>query len=76
MRKSLLAFVLFGCLPALPASSQVPSAHGRINVAQYSVTVDQPAYAGEPIWVHTKPIGKVHYPFRTGIGDLAAIGWN
>jgi hypothetical protein len=37
---------------------------------QYAVTVDQPAHAGEPIWIHTTPQGKIHYPFRTGIGDL------
>lgn len=70
MRKPLLAFFLLGFLAASPASSQVSSAHARIKVVQHSVTVDQPAYAGEPIWIHTEPTGKVHYPFRTGIGDF------
>lgn len=52
------------------AFSQVSSKTGRITVVQYTVTVDQPAYVGEPIWIHTTPQGKIHYPFRTGIGDL------
>lgn len=67
MRRCLLAFVLLWCLPG---STQVSPAAARINVIQYSVTVDQPAYVGEPIWIHTEPLAKVHYPFRTGIGDF------
>src|SRR5579872_4443497 len=67
MRRCLLAFVLLWCLPG---SSQVSPAAARIDVVQYSVTVDQPAYVGEPIWIHTEPLAKVHYPFRTGIGDF------
>jgi hypothetical protein len=64
MRAVLLVFIL-SCF--LPASSQ--GRLGRITVIPYSVTVDQPAYVGEPIWLHTAPLGKIHYPFRTGIGD-------
>lgn len=65
MRAFLLVFILF-CF--LPASSQ--GRLGSIRVIPYSVTVDQPAYVGEPIWVHTEPTGRIHYPFRTAIGDF------
>ena len=67
MGRCSLAFVLFWCLPGL---SQVSPAAARVDVIQYFVTVDQPAYAGEPIWIHTEPSARVHYPFRTGIGDF------
>jgi hypothetical protein len=65
MRAFLLVFILF-CF--LPGSSQ--GRLGSIPVIPYSVTVDQPAYVGEPIWVHTEPTGKIHYPFRTATGDF------
>lgn len=65
MRIFLLVFILFHFLPALSQGHP-----GRITVIPYSVTIDQPAYVGEPIWVHTEPSGKIHYPFRTGIGDI------
>jgi hypothetical protein len=41
-----------------------------MEVIEHSITVDQPAYTGEPIWVHIQPAGKIHYPFRTGIADI------
>lgn len=65
MRICLLVFILF-CF--LRASSQ--GHPGRITVIPYSVTIDQPAYVGEPIWIHIEPRGKIHYPFRTAIGDI------
>lgn len=65
MRIFLLVFILFRFLPALSQGHA-----GRITVIPYSATIDQPAYVGEPIWVHTEPTGKIDYPFRTAIGDV------
>jgi hypothetical protein len=65
MRAFSLVFILFCFLPAWSQGRL-----GSITVIPYSVTVDQPAYVGEPIWVHAEPTGKIHYPFRTAIGDF------
>jgi len=64
------ATVLLISLCFLNASAQPSSGGGGIPVVRYAVRVDQPAYAGEPIWVYTEPNGRINYPFRTGIGDF------
>jgi hypothetical protein len=71
MRAYLLVSIL---LSYLPASSQ--GRFGRIAVIRYSATVDQPAYVGEPIWVHTEPSGKIRIHSRQESEISAAIDWN
>ena len=74
-----LAIVL--AATAIIGIAQVPHAPTQSDVLKsFDVVVDQPAYAGEPIWIHA-PAGKyfIRYPFSPhigGPGDLADFGCN
>lgn len=60
--------VLLSCISVTPA--QVSSPHTS-TVKSLKITVDQPAYAGQPVWVHTPP-GQyfIRYPFYSYIGYI------
>ena len=65
MRATLSLLIALQCFPALSQGTL-----GKITVIDYSVTVDQPAYVWEPIWVHLAPVGRLRYPLRSAIGDF------
>ena len=60
--------VLLSCLSVSMAQVSSPR---TATVEPLKIAVDQPAYTGLPIWVHTNP-GRyyIRYPFSPNVGDI------
>ena len=55
-----------------PTAGVAQVTYGQVEtVTPLAITVDKPAYTGEPIWVHA-PVGKyfIRYPFSDSVRDI------
>ena len=65
----MLAFS-FALLALLSPQSQVPAQPP--DIPSFTISVDQPVYSGQPIWVRVVdgPRANIRYPFHAVVGDI------